>query len=130
MERLAGVATWMWVVYFGLCIAGVWLAERGSILLLCVGVAITLCGLVGAWRKATEAEPEYAPYSEDDEADPILVQVWEIERRYRRNPNNKVRTQQLLEELRELTKRLSRDLELSETEEDGEPNPTTPDEIA
>jgi hypothetical protein len=130
MERLTAVAGWMWVVYFGLCFAGVWLAEGGSIFLLCIGVAVTLFGLVMAWRRATEAEPEYDLCPDDDEADPILVQLWAIKEWYRRNSDNMVQTQQLLEELRALTERLPHELEVPDTEIDGGSSPTKPDEIA
>lgn len=109
MGRVAGVTGWMWIVYFGLLIAGVWLAEGGSIFLPFAGFAIALFGLVRACRKATEpAEP----------TDPIYCQLWEIEEWYRENVNDEEKVQQLSENLCELTQWLEWDEEWDASDED------------
>jgi hypothetical protein len=109
MERLTGVTGWMWVVYFGLLIAGVWLAEGGSIFLPFAGFAIALFGLVRACRKLTDpAGP----------IDPIHVQLWVIENWYRDNPDDEKQAQQLLEKLCELTQCLGWDEEWDATDAD------------
>jgi hypothetical protein len=111
MERLAGVTGWMWVVYFGLLIAGVWLMEGGSIFFPFAGFAITLFGVMGACRKATEpAQP----------TDPIYCQLWEIEDWYRENANEKEKVQQLSEKLVELKEWLLWEQVWDETKEDAD----------
>jgi hypothetical protein len=116
MERLAGVTGWMWVVYFGLLIAGVWLAEGGSVFLPFAGFAIALFGLVRACRKPTGP------------TDPIHFELWVIENWYRENPNDEEQAQQLLEKLRELTQTLQWDEEWDETDEGGHQVLNQPDE--
>lgn len=58
-QRLPGVGAWFFAASFAACFPGSWIADGGSTLWAWTGVPILLAGLLGAWRTATAAEPEY-----------------------------------------------------------------------
>jgi hypothetical protein len=110
MGRLTGVTGWMWVVYFGLLVAGLGLMEGGSLFFLFAGLAVTLFGILGACRTATRPA---------DLTDPIFCQLRQIESWYRENLDDEEQVRRVMEKLCELTQSLEWDEEWYEVNEEG-----------